>query len=120
MSSTLAKADINIETREGYTPLFAACKKNDISTVQYLLDNGADIDSKSASGLAPLNIALEKKHIELAEDMIKSITSMRPQELARYNGVTPVSSSSDRLALYFSNISTTSVRLFWHAICNGV
>jgi len=63
-------ADINIANGNGDTPLIdAACKgKNEM--LEYLLNNGADIDAKNYAGTSALDMAQNSKNSAAVEMLV--------------------------------------------------
>jgi len=60
-----AKANVNIQDKDGNTILFNAVDTNNIDTVRMLLEVDADIDL-SSNGITPLQHAIDKKYTEVA------------------------------------------------------
>jgi len=52
--------DVNVQSADGLTPLFAAAHEGNPETVEYLLENGADVNHKSMYG-TPLMNAVEEE-----------------------------------------------------------
>ena len=49
-----------------YSHLHFACAKGQVNTVKFLIENGAEINSRDKMGLTPLYLALRKSQTELA------------------------------------------------------
>ena len=47
----------NEDDSNGYTPLQLAVKRNDMSGIETLIKNGADVNGLSSCGLSPLHLA---------------------------------------------------------------
>ncbi len=62
---------INMESKEGYTPLTLACYNSNNEVAKYLINHVKDINSKSGFG-TPLMAAVVKNNIELVEVFIKN------------------------------------------------
>jgi TPR repeat protein len=63
------KIDINEDFKDGYTALHYACEHGKIKSVKWLLENGANLDSKSdKSNITPFCI-LNKKHPGLVNEI---------------------------------------------------
>jgi len=60
-----------IEKKGGMTPLLHAARQGHASTVQALLDGGADIEQSSADGTPPLLIATINGHFDLAMELLE-------------------------------------------------
>lgn len=67
------KHNVNCRDTEGRhsTPLHFAAGYNRLSTVEYLLENGADVHAKDRGGLVPLHNACSYGHFDVAELLIK-------------------------------------------------
>ncbi|WP_264686104.1 ankyrin repeat domain-containing protein [Wolbachia endosymbiont (group B) of Polyommatus icarus] len=52
-------ANVNIQDRQGWTPLFWAIQKNNFNIIELLLDNSADIKVKDNEGWTPLHWAVQ-------------------------------------------------------------
>ncbi|GFV15639.1 ankyrin-3 [Trichonephila clavipes] len=69
---TLIEGGINIDGDLKYTPLHQAVNDGCKEMVEFLLENGADINAKTeASGETPLYIAVKKRNIEIIELLIE-------------------------------------------------
>jgi ankyrin repeat protein len=62
---------INMESKEGYTPLTLACYYSNNKVAKYLINHVKDINSKSGFG-TPLMAAVVKNNKELVEILIKN------------------------------------------------
>ena len=51
-------SDINALNREGNSLLYVAAEKNQLDKINFLLDNGADVNIKNERGITPLNVAV--------------------------------------------------------------
>jgi ankyrin repeat protein len=49
-----AGADINATTHRGATPLYVASQKGHVSIVEYLLEHGANVNSRFQNGFTPV------------------------------------------------------------------
>ncbi|MFP3025404.1 MAG: ankyrin repeat domain-containing protein, partial [Wolbachia sp.] len=52
-------ANVNVQGRQGWTPVFWAIQKNNFNIVELLLDNSADIKVKDNEGWTPLHWAVQ-------------------------------------------------------------
>lgn len=59
--------DINIQNREGKTPLHIAARYNSLNVLQILLDRGATIDVKDIDGCIPLHEAVRIGNISVCQ-----------------------------------------------------
>ncbi|MCX5925366.1 MAG: ankyrin repeat domain-containing protein, partial [Candidatus Dependentiae bacterium] len=62
-ASNPPKPPVDIENKDGYTPLMLAVKKDKISDVRRLIKAKADVNHTSANGLTPLICAAQSGHI---------------------------------------------------------
>lgn len=51
----------------GYTPLHRAASQGNYEIVQYLLENGADVNPKSKKGETPLKLAVQQDRTDVAD-----------------------------------------------------
>ena len=57
-------ADINVHTKNKYTPLMMASVFNSIEAVKFLLEHGADVSEKNADGETALSLVAKNSDIE--------------------------------------------------------
>lgn len=62
-------ADINAETKTGYTPLHYAASKGHINVVKTLLDSNVNVNAIN-SGMTPLHAAVTHGHLDIAEALL--------------------------------------------------
>ena len=65
-----ARAELNIQDREGNTPLLIACRHGDEKIVCYLIKSGADITLKNNKGETAMDIAAERGFSDAIELMM--------------------------------------------------
>ncbi|XP_025115859.1 ankyrin-3-like isoform X2 [Pomacea canaliculata] len=65
------KANPNASTDNGITPTIMAAYANCPSVLQLLMKNGADMTLSMQNGLTPLGMAIAKKNLEAAENILK-------------------------------------------------
>lgn len=91
-------ADVNKFCQDNITPLFEAAKKNDISMVKLLVENGAYINISDDSGRTPLHYsAISRKDQTSVEYLIDSGASINDKD---NNGDTPVHLASKMGKVY--------------------
>ena len=54
-----------MKDKDGQTPLHIACKKGNLSLVEYLVSKGANIEAKNQYGEKPLTIAIENNFSDI-------------------------------------------------------
>jgi ankyrin repeat protein len=62
-----AKESINKANNSGYTPLFAACERDNPKNVELLLAFGADVNKADNDGMTPLNWACANNNLEIVK-----------------------------------------------------
>lgn len=60
--------NINFQNEYGETPLHLACLNNRLTTIQLLLDNGADINIKDIDGKSPFDFGSHDKEAQKIYD----------------------------------------------------
>ncbi len=63
-------ANVNVQSRQGWTPLFWAIQKNNFNIVELLLDNSADIKVKDNEGWTPLNWAVQLGSLDVVKHLV--------------------------------------------------
>lgn len=69
--------DINMKTKDGMTPLILACSKGLLETVDFLLNNGAQISQADNLMRNALHWAVENAHLEVLLYLLKVNRSKR-------------------------------------------
>lgn len=90
-------ANIDIKSRDGYTPLMISIKSSQVKMAKFLIKNGANINSVSKSGITALMLAIIGNKPQLAMDLIKRDSNVNT---VSKNGITPLT-----LSIY-KNLST--------------
>jgi len=67
--TTDAYVDVNYTNKNGYTPLLAACRKDNLYIVRTLLDNGANVNIPNSNN-SPLNNAVKSGHIDVVNELL--------------------------------------------------
>lgn len=76
-------AQVNHETRSGYTPAALAAMRGDVAALAALARAGADLRRRCRKGLTPLHLACQGGHVAAAEfllDCFSSSSSSSPSE----------------------------------------
>lgn len=66
-----AGAELNVQDREGNTPLLIACRYGNEKVVRYLIKSGADITLKNNKGETAMDIAVERGFSDAVELMME-------------------------------------------------
>lgn len=77
-------ADIDAQTKGGYTPLHVACHFGQSNMVKFLLSKGANVRSSTSIGYTPLHQAAQQGHTNIVNVLL--------QNSAQPNAMTIVSS----------------------------
>ena len=56
-------AVVNVVSNGGWTPLHMAAVNGNARLGKLLIEHGADVEARLDTGLRPLDIAIEKKHL---------------------------------------------------------
>ena len=70
LKGLLKDIDVNAQDAKGWTALMAAAKKGSLALVDYLVDNGADIEKKNTGGQTALDIANEWQQKDVASYLL--------------------------------------------------
>ena len=62
--------NINFQNEYGETPLHLSCLNDRLSTIQLLLDNGADINIKDNEGKPPFDLTTRKETQKIYDDYL--------------------------------------------------
>jgi hypothetical protein len=92
--TSMKRDTINSKSKYGETLLGLAAQNNSLSVVEFLCENGANIDDKDKTGFTPLHWAASKGHKEVVEYLftsgananIKGSNNYTPFLQAVYNG----------------------------------
>ena len=63
---------IGNEVAEGCTPLWGAAAADHLDVVKLLLEQNADVDSKTSTGSTPLRVAAHKGHLDIVRCLVES------------------------------------------------
>ncbi|WP_264338859.1 ankyrin repeat domain-containing protein [Wolbachia endosymbiont (group A) of Cheilosia soror] len=64
-------ANVNVQGRQGWTPVFWAIQKNNFNIIELLLDNSADIKVKDNEGWTPLHWAVQLGSLDIVECLVE-------------------------------------------------
>lgn len=92
--------DINSITKAGLTPLHMAIKTRNFEVIDFLLENGANIEAKDEKGFTPLYYAVVMNHIEITTHLLKKGANPNTQNEL---GNTPMHqvARKDRVDMYY-------------------
>lgn len=91
------QAQIDAETKGGYTPLHIASHYGQVNMVRFLLSNGASVKSKTSIGYTPLHQAAQQGHTHIVNILLENA--------AEPNATTNVSITLDSSLNQRSNLS---------------
>ena len=80
----LKGGNFSSHNQDGRTALHVACREGHVSTVQYLLHQGASVHVKDCNGITPLLDAIKGKHMSIIRLLVKTgaILTLKPFVLA--------------------------------------
>jgi ankyrin repeat protein len=85
------KADFNIQTSEGETPLMCACRTGYVEVVKELLLAGADPNIRAALGTTALHVAVSGKFPEIVRTLLERKVNVDVQrDTDEVKGVSPL------------------------------
>ena len=58
-------ADVNLPDEHGFSPLFVAARRGHLDIIQLLLESGADVHRRNYEGKTAINMAKEKKFVQV-------------------------------------------------------
>ncbi len=80
--------DINFTTKSGYTPLMHASLRSDnLEVIQFLLDNGANVNAKALDGSTALMGAAQYGHLSIIELLLKNGASVKDLDNNKYSAL---------------------------------
>ncbi|MBF0316286.1 MAG: ankyrin repeat domain-containing protein [Oligoflexia bacterium] len=86
-------ADLNQkDSVSGWTPLHGAAYTGQLDVVEYLVSEGADINTIHANGVTPLNSAAYAGHLNVVKHLMNKGADMN---IANHNGYTPLNSAAE-------------------------
>ena len=86
------KKEVNVPAYDGWTPLHAACYKDNLAIVKLLLENGANPNATYYDGRTPLHIACCKNNLAIVKLLLENGTN---PNAPYYDGRTPLSQACD-------------------------
>jgi len=84
-------AGLNVQDKNGDTPLIKATKREDIDFVKFLIENGADVNLHNKEGKGPLKTAIEDDNIDIVKLFISKNADVNEKEI---HGDTPLIGAS--------------------------
>ncbi|MFP3032042.1 MAG: ankyrin repeat domain-containing protein, partial [Wolbachia sp.] len=73
-------ANIEVQDKFGYTPIFLATQSGKWSVVELLLDRGANIDAQDKEGRTPLHFAAQKNNLDMAQFLLNRGANIEVQD----------------------------------------
>lgn len=67
-------AAVNVQSQNGFTPLYMAAQENHDSVVKYLLANGANQSLATEDGFTPLAVAMQQGHDKVVAVLLENDT----------------------------------------------
>ena len=64
------KSGLDVNCMRGHTPLYVASENNHLNIVEYLVDNGADMNKIRVSHQTPLYVAIERGHFDVMKYLV--------------------------------------------------
>ena len=72
-------AQIDVKTKNGFTPLHVAAAKNNLDVVKFLILNGSQINAKDKCGRTSLHLAAVKKHSDIVKYLMDHVSKVGPK-----------------------------------------
>ncbi len=85
-------ANINVQDKQGYSPLSLAVKNNHLETVKYLVSHGANKELCDKNYMTPLHWAASQGNLEITRFLVENGANIQAQE---YHGYTPLYFAED-------------------------
>lgn len=67
-------AAVNVQSQNGFTPLYMAAQENHFDIVKYLLENNANQSLATEDGFTPLAVALQQGHDKVVAVLLENDT----------------------------------------------
>ncbi|KAJ2356233.1 hypothetical protein IWW50_002837 [Coemansia erecta] len=99
------KSKVNEKDENGYTPLHAAASWKHLQLLQYLLDNGGDVDIVDSDGDTPLHICEDIKCAELL------LARGADPEKKNHEGLTPVHTTFENEATEVTELLCKTLKI---------
>ncbi|XP_053557650.1 ankyrin repeat domain-containing protein 27 [Bombina bombina] len=79
--------NVNVTSRDGFTPLHIAALQGHTLLVSLLLKHGANVDAKNGNRALPLHLACHRGHLEVVKNLLEYSTGKNKKDM---NGNTPL------------------------------
>ncbi|KAJ6038409.1 uncharacterized protein N7446_005209 [Penicillium canescens] len=121
---------ISPQSADALPPLWSACRAGQLSVVEFLLENSANINQKSPSGVSPLQIAIIMEHIDIIRLLLSYEETLLINDRDRHSFTALMFASAQgrlevaRMLLEHPNINVNAMddqkrTSFWWAAANG-
>ncbi|EDV26048.1 uncharacterized protein TRIADDRAFT_55756 [Trichoplax adhaerens] len=78
-------ANLNINSKLGFTPLHYACKEGQFQCAKTLIEKGADVNAMSSIGFTPLYVAAQGNFVDIVKLLLKhGADHRRPLRVGRF------------------------------------
>ncbi|VDN59030.1 unnamed protein product [Dracunculus medinensis] len=77
-------ADVNSESKAGFSPLHLAAQEGHREMCALLIENGAKVGAQAKNGLTPMHLCAQEDRVNVAEELVHENASIDPQTKAGY------------------------------------
>ncbi|CAG7974497.1 unnamed protein product [Penicillium nalgiovense] len=119
------------QSTDAFPPLWSACRAGQFATVEFLLQNSADINQISPSGTSPLEVAIIMEHVDIVHLLVSYEKSLLINDQNHCSSFTALMFASAlgrveivKILLEYPNINVNAVddqgrTSFWWAAAGG-
>jgi hypothetical protein len=91
----LQRTDVNVQDKDGYTPLFLATRSQNVQMIAVLISKGADVNMKNKLGNTPLHEAVRRANLAIVKLLYSKGADVNVQNI---HGWTPLHLAAHGLA----------------------